>query len=279
MHNFQHSFSNPQKMARYFARVAVCALYDELALYPKPGLVSFIDNGAHLDMNGNMLFRSLFGLRHYFYQAGFHATLNSAPEVLVNLGIQAEERMQNITGGINTHRGAIFALGIFCTSACKLSKKYKKISTNDLHHAIVDDWSIYLENHHRNVGTHGELVRQKYAVADAKQIAIEGYKLVFDLFHQLGDTFDDKELFGLIAYQNLLLKIDDINILYRTGKQGLDFARLNIQTITFDNKQNAIDQAIDIHRLFSEKKISPGGVADMLAVLYFLHYLFSGKSS
>ncbi|HBB53836.1 MAG TPA: triphosphoribosyl-dephospho-CoA synthase MdcB [Legionellales bacterium] len=279
MRNFQHSFPNPKKMARYFAKFAVCALYDELALYPKPGLVSFIDSGAHQDMNGDLLFRSLFGLRHYYFQVGLQASLNTAPNQLINLGIQAEQRMHAITGGINTHRGAIFALGIFCTSICKLSHKYQQFSTQDLQQAILSDWSEFLEKHHRNTDTHGVLVKQKYAVSDAKQMAIEGYSLVFELFHVLIETVEDKALFGLMAYQRLLLKMDDINILYRTGTQGLAFARQKIQTLSFDNQHQAVQQAIDLHHLFSKKNISPGGVADMLAVLYFLHYIFSGASS
>ncbi len=280
MQNFQHSITDNNKIARYFAKLAVCSLYDELALFPKPGLVSFIDSGAHQDMDGALLFRSLFGLRHYYFQVGLQATHNHPPHALVNLGIQAEQRMHTITGGINTHRGAIFALGIFCTSICKLSTRYQSFSTTDLHHAILEDWSEFLEKHHRNENTHGVLVKQKFAVADAKQIAIEGYALVFELFHKLiGSVDDDKALFGLKAYQHLLLALDDINILYRTGIQGLEFARQHIQTITFDDKHQTMQQALNIHRLFSQKNISPGGVADMLGVLYFLHYLFSGKSS
>jgi triphosphoribosyl-dephospho-CoA synthase len=279
MHYFQHSFPNSKKTARYFAKFAVCALYDELALYPKPGLVSFIDSGAHQDMNGDLLFRSLFGLRHYYFQVGLQACLETTPHQLVNLGIQAEQRMHAITGGVNTHRGAIFALGVFCTSICKLSRKYQKFSTQDLQQAIFSDWSEFLATQHRNTDTHGVLVKQQYAVSDAKQMAIEGYALVFELFHELIENVHDKALFGLMAYQRLLLEMDDINVLYRTGPQGLAFARQQIQTLSFDNQHQAVQQAIDLHHVFSQKNISPGGVADMLAILYFLHYIFSGASS
>ncbi|WP_255411105.1 triphosphoribosyl-dephospho-CoA synthase [Legionella sp. km772] len=228
-------------------------------------------------MDGALFLRSLFGLRHYFFQAGLQAALNASPHILVNWGKQAEQRMHRITGGINTHRGAIFALGIFCTSVCKLTMKYRAFSSRDLHQAIINDWSVFLEKHHRNENTHGALVKHKYAVADAKQIAIEGYQLVFELYHELRENVEDKVFFGLMAYQRLLLTIDDINILYRTGKQGLAFARQQIQAISFHDRQHALQQTIELHHLFSQKNISPGGVADMLSVLYFLHYLFSGK--
>jgi triphosphoribosyl-dephospho-CoA synthase len=278
MPNFQHSFPNPQKIARFYAKIAVRSLYDELALYPKPGLVSFVDSGAHDDMDGVLFFRSLFGLRHYFFQVSLEAALNSSHQLLVHRGQQAEQKMHRITGGINTHRGAIFSLGILCTTVCKLSTKHSLFSSKDLQLAIVNDWSEFLEKNHQNEDTHGSFVRQKYAVPDAKQMAIEGYQLVFEIYHQLLEIQHDKLFFGLAAYQRLLLAMDDINILYRTGFSGLDFARLQIKDLSLHNKEQAIQEAIDVHRLFSEKNISPGGVADMLSVLYFLSYLFSGRT-
>lgn len=274
---FQHSFPNPQKIARFYSKVAVRSLYDELALYPKPGLVSFIDSGAHKDMDGALLFRSLFSLRHYFFQVGLQAALNAAPSLLVQHGREAEQRMHSTTGGINTHRGAIFALGIFCTSICKLSRRYSSFSSTDLHRAIISDWSEFLEKHHLNRNTHGTLVKEQYDVPDAKQIAIEGYSLIFTIYHELLEAKQthDKLLFGLFAYQRLLLVMTDINILYRTGPQGLEFARQQIKEWPLHEREPAIQEAIRIHQVFSQNNISPGGVADMLSVLYFLHHIFS----
>lgn len=279
MQTFQHSYPDPYKIARYYAKTAVRALYDEVALYPKPGLVSFIDSGAHQDMNGSLFFRSLFGLRHYFFQVGLHAALGDSPKDLVKFGLHAEKTMYRITGGVNTHRGAIFALGILCTSICKLSTKYHSFSIEDLHYAIIDYWAQYLKKQHKNIATHGTLVKKKYATHDAKQIAIEGYKTVFHTYNELLNIQHDKTFFGLLAYQRLLLAIDDINILYRTGPMGLQFARYHIQQdISHKNREKSLQKAIDLHRLFSKNNISPGGVADMLGLIYFLRHVFSGKS-
>ncbi|HHT9688454.1 TPA: triphosphoribosyl-dephospho-CoA synthase, partial [Legionella pneumophila] len=197
MQTFQHSLPNPYKIARYFAKKAVQALYDEVALYPKPGLVSFIDSGAHQDMNGALFFRSLFGLRHYFFQIGLHTALGSSPKKLVTFGLNAEKTMLKITGGVNTHRGAIFALGILCTSICKLSAKYHAFSTEDLHYAVIEQWAQYLEKEHQNRDTHGTLVTKRYAVPDAKQTAIQGYKAVFHTYNELSNIIHDQTFFGL----------------------------------------------------------------------------------
>lgn len=273
---FQHSFPNSKRIARFYAKMAIRALYDELSLYPKPGLVSFIDSGAHKDMDGPLFFRSLFGLRHYFFKVGLYAALGHSPHQLVSWGLQAEQRMHRITGGINTHRGAIFALGIVCASVCKLSMQHHIFSADDLHRAIINDWRDYLQQHHQNANTHGSLVKQQYAVADAKQMAIEGYQLVFQTYQELSAMQHDKLFLGLLGYQRFLLVMDDINILYRTGLSGLHFARQQVkQAISPQDREGSILEAIKVHALFSEKNISPGGVADMLSIMYFLTYLFS----
>lgn len=98
-------------------RAAVLALYDELILAPKPGLVSLIDSGSHDDMDASTFYRSLFALRHYFTDMAALGQQRVPFSQLQTRGIAAEARMQAATGGINTHRGAIFMLGLLCAAA------------------------------------------------------------------------------------------------------------------------------------------------------------------
>ncbi len=281
MQVFQHSFASEQHLARYFAKIAVRALYDELALFPKPGLVSFIDNGAHYDMNGTLLFKSLFGLRHYFYKVALKSAQGTDVKNLVRLGIEAEETMNSITKQINTHRGAIFALGILCSSISKLSQKRPRFSLRELQTCIIDDWAYYLTNGHQIENTHGAWIKIVYAIEDAKYLAIQGYNSIFIIFEELVALgLNDKILFGLTAYQRLLLKIDDLNILHRTGIKGLLFARREVGSLNLtSNREDCIAQCLKVHHLFSQLNISPGGVADMISFMYFLRYVFAEKSS
>jgi len=99
---------SPAPRIAQLARSAVRALYAEVALEPKPGLVSFRDNGSHTDMTAATFLHSLFALRHYFghiAQAGFEGADFGH---LQALGLAAEARMLRATGGVNTHRGAVF---------------------------------------------------------------------------------------------------------------------------------------------------------------------------
>jgi triphosphoribosyl-dephospho-CoA synthase len=277
MLTFRHSLPNTRKIARFIAKMAVSALYDEVSLYPKPGLVSFVDNGAHQDMNGVLFYRSLFALRHYFYNLALHSAEGGLPAALMPHGLQAEKKMHDITAGINTHRGAIFALGIVCASMAKLSVKKPRVTSHELQQAIVSDWAQYLNYSHQSHDTNGSWVKKKYHIVDAKQLAIQGYAPVFDVFHELAANPSlDKTFLGLIAYQRLLLIIDDSNVLYRTGSDGLEFARHRIQNaIVLTDREVSIHNFIELHRLFSKKNISPGGVADMLGLIYFLRRIFS----
>ena len=84
------------------------SLYQELALYPKPGLVSFRDSGAHRDMNVATFMRSLFSLRGYAAAITAAGIREAKFDELQRLGLAAESRVLSATRGINTHRGAIF---------------------------------------------------------------------------------------------------------------------------------------------------------------------------
>jgi hypothetical protein len=103
--------------SRDIGSLAIRALLTELQLHPKPGLVSTVDNGAHDDMKLTTFVRSLLALR-FCFTAIAEAGAREAPfDELRRLGIEAERRMLAATGGINTHRGAIFCLGFLAAAA------------------------------------------------------------------------------------------------------------------------------------------------------------------
>ena len=83
-------------------RAAVAALYDELALEPKPGLVSLHDSGSHDDMDARTFLRSLFALRHSFARLAELGACDAQFAALERAGIEAETRMLRATAGINT---------------------------------------------------------------------------------------------------------------------------------------------------------------------------------
>ncbi|PWY55175.1 triphosphoribosyl-dephospho-CoA synthase [Legionella qingyii] len=263
---------------RALAKMAVRALYFEVKAYPKPGLVSFVDAGAHHDMNGETFYRSLFTLRHYFYQITKMGLIHDSFEELKQVAIEAERRMFEKTRGINTHRGAIFALGIICISVMRLAQEKRQFTPMDVHRQILTDWPKYLANHLENPESHGALVRRKYKVIDAKQMAMQGYQLIFQLLPAFISLFIETKSLDtvcLFAYLELLLRMDDTNILHRKGKSGLDYAKCKAaELLAIRCVQTRQTKALELHQHFSELGISPGGVADLISVLLFLGQLF-----
>ncbi|TFW16924.1 triphosphoribosyl-dephospho-CoA synthase, partial [Duganella callida] len=138
----------PQRaFAREVARLAVRSLHAELCLYPKPGLVSPVDSGSHDDMDAVTFMRSMFALRHYFWKICL-AGLDDAPFArLRQLGIAAETAMLKATGGVNTHRGAIFSLGLLCATAGRARAQGIAMTPAALRAALLIRWGSELALH------------------------------------------------------------------------------------------------------------------------------------
>src|SRR5580692_942686 len=96
------------------ASLAVEALLLEVDTWPKPGLVSRLDCGSHTDMDAALLERSARSLAPYFEQLASCAQRGADLLQPRRIGVAAEAAMLRTTGGINTHRGAIFGLGLLC---------------------------------------------------------------------------------------------------------------------------------------------------------------------
>lgn len=260
------------------AKIAVRALYFEVKAYPKPGLVSFIDSGAHQDMNGDTFYRSLFSLRHYFNHITSLGLETSCFERMKAVALVAEQRMLEKTKGVNTHRGSIFALGIMCISTARLMRDSPFFTPAALHQQLLEDWKYILSSHALDAESHGSRVRKKMTIVDARGMAVSGYGVLFQLlpsFIALYQETNSIDSICLFAYLHLLIEVDDTNVLYRKGHRGLQYARKKAKDLlTVSCKQAQQQQAIALHHDFSKQGISPGGVADLMVVLLFLSQLF-----
>ena len=112
--------SQRQWSARAIADAAVRALCDEALLTPKPALVDRRGCGAHRDMDLPMILRSALTLRATFENVARCAitasTKTNLRERLTEIGLRGEREMLAATGGVNTHRGAIWTLGLLCAA-------------------------------------------------------------------------------------------------------------------------------------------------------------------
>ena len=107
---------NSRSGAEQTAALAHAALIDELATWPKPGLVSPVDSGSHRDMNAVTLVRSADAIRPAFAELARAGERRASMAELRAIGLNAEAEMMAATGGVNAHRGAIFSLGLICAA-------------------------------------------------------------------------------------------------------------------------------------------------------------------
>lgn len=273
-----------RRFCRTLARLAVRSLHQELVLYPKPGLVSRVDNGSHADMNAATFLRSLFALRHYFFQIAL-AGLDGAPfHTLQRLAIVAEERMLRATGGINTHRGAIFALGMLCAAIAYCHRHRMPLQPATIRATLLIQWGDALARHSgaapvsAGQPSHGQRVAARHAVGGAREEGALGFPAVFEVaLPQLqatlaaGRCWRAAKIDALFA---LMAQISDTNVYHRGGVAGAQLVRQSSAAFMAAGGTAAAQweaQALACHRAFVARRLSPGGAADLLAAACLLH--------
>ena len=118
-----------QRSPEEVGRLAYEALRAEALLTPKPGLVDQHNNGSHTDMNLELLLQSAEVLQPYFIELAAYGAMHKAEAparmlpALRQIGLSAEEAMLQVTGGVNTHKGALFGLGLLCAAVGVMDEK------------------------------------------------------------------------------------------------------------------------------------------------------------
>lgn len=259
-------------------RAAIAALYDELALEPKPGLVSFADSGSHIDMDAGTLMRSLFALRHYFHHAAEAGAADATFATLEALGVAAETRMLRATGGVNTHRGAIFTLGLLCASAGRLSAAGRAVRPAAVRQTVLCLWGDALRaRSRRNAASHGGCAARLHGLRGVGEEAAIGFPVLFEyatpaLRRARASGLGDREA-RLQTLFHIIAELDDTNIAHRGGLAGLRFAQASARAFLAAGgvaRPDALMHAREIHRAFVAQRLSPGGAADVLAAACLL---------
>lgn len=271
----------PTTVPYIVAHLATRALKAELNTTPKPGLVDTHDSGAHRDMDHALMMRSIRAMHPYFVRLatlGYDSTQLPAHNDIVSIGLEAEKAMFKSTGGVNTYKGALFSMGLALTAATYIIGRGKVATTThgkeyvpgDLLSAII----IQLANGFPDTrGTHGSQAKQTAQAGGSLKSALdnarEGYTQLFGEwlpFYETRIKGDD----SYVKHKTLLrimCDLDDTNIVYRTDYDTM----LNVKTLARHLLEDFSEAGIeDMNRDFVGRNISPGGSADMLALVVFL---------
>jgi len=270
-----------EKVALLLAQFAVGALLEEVRLTPKPGLVDLRGNGCHHDLTLELMERSALSLFSTFYEIAVFATgkqpSQQVREQLGLIGRKGEKQMLLATNGVNTHKGAIWALGLITGAAAMLI-------SNSLDNEVTGDAILFLagsiaQHNDRFVPvleTNGEKVRRRYLVRSAKEEAVKGFpsirKIAFAAWDKYGK--EDEDIRRLNVLLSLIAFIDDTCILNRSYMQILTNIKQSAKQI-LDNGGLGIAANwklyIQLENYIQQYWVSPGGSADLLAATIFIH--------
>ena len=281
-------------LTRYFcnrdqeqvALLAVQSLIDEVHTTPKPGLVDCRNNGSHKDMDVRLFESSALALQSYFkscVQIGQETALLPPEETFPLLraaGLEAEKTMFSTTGGVNTHKGAIYTLGILCGSVGRLWSAEKPIA--DREEILAECARIVYTSVQKDLAsakgkTTGEQLYLQQGIRGIRGEIAEGLPSVRNIglprFQQfLADGFSENDA-GSYTLLHLIANVTDTNLYKRGGEAGAQWAAKATSELLSATKYPSIQQIEALDDEFIARNLSPGGCADLLAATYFLQKL------
>lgn len=274
----------PTTLPYIIAHLATQALQAELDTTPKPGLVDKDNNGAHRDMDYALMQRSIDTLHPDFVKLALLGCADALPThtSIRDIGIEAEKAMLSATNGVNTHKGALFSMGLAVVAA---AHEERKIAANE--EQILkernggEDVLVSLQTTIKALaasfpdtnGTHGSkaklLSKGATAIKGALDNAREGYEMLFAEW--LPFYIERRKEHDAYTLHKTLLRImcdlDDTNVIYRTDLAAAEEVKQEARAL-LDNFSEAALKDMDRH--YTTRNISPGGAADMLSLTVFI---------
>lgn len=277
----------PTTIPYIIGHLASMALQAELDTTPKPGLVDRNDNGAHSDMDHALMQRSIQALHPYFVRLAQLGFTDKQPchDEIVNIGIEAEREMFKATGGVNTHKGALFSIGLAAValggeafSRITQAEGCGTMAYNDVNSKQIQ----YLSNSIASLarlfpdtnGTHGSKAKANNILKGALDNAREGYTQLFKAWLPFYiDRIAEGDNYALHkTLLRIMCDLDDTNIVYRTSMETMQEVKTEARQM-LDASRNIVNFEAALQAMntdYIHRNISPGGSADMLSLVVFL---------
>ena len=277
----------PTTIPYIIGHLASMALQAELDTTPKPGLVDRNDNGAHCDMDHALMQRSIQALHPYFVRLAQLGFTDKQPchDEIVNIGIEAEREMFKATGGVNTHKGALFSIGLAAVALadeafCRITQAegcgtmaYDDVNSKQiqsLSNSIASLARLFPDTN----GTHGSKAKANNILKGALDNAREGYTQLFKAWLPFYiDRIAEGDNYALHkTLLRIMCDLDDTNIVYRTSMETMKEVKTEARQM-LDTSRNIVnfEAALQVMNTdYIHRNISPGGSADMLSLVVFL---------
>lgn len=271
--------------AQAIGALAVKSLLDEVETTPKPGLVDRNNNGSHRDMTLSTFYRSAHALEPYFVrcvQLGQETAAQSPEETFSHLreeGIRAEKTMFTATDGVNTHKGAIFTIGILCGAVGRLWCPTEKFSESKLFETVAAMTAQAMEADFRRAGDHtaGERLYRQTGTWGIRGEVARGLPNVSQVglpaYREYGSRGLSQNDAGVYTLLRLIASAEDTCLMHRGGREGAEAAKAQASQLMAGQTLPKISQVEALDSWFIQRNLSPGGCADLLAAVYFVNSL------
>ena len=257
------------------ASLAVKALVEQAELTPKPGLVDGRGPGAQADLSLGLMRDSAHCLAPFFELIALTSVqeipTQTLREELGTIGRWAEHSVLKCTGQVNTHRGAIWSLGLLVSAAAM---------NPGLPDAIVETARQLACLPDLNIPKQQTRLAHEYKVTSARGEAQAGFPSVISAglpILYLSRQVDESEtLARLNALVAIMTRLDDTSLLRRGGLAALKTAQdgaasiLEAGGVATPEGWRLLKQ---LDRDLVMLKSSPQGSAAMLSATIFLDYI------
>jgi triphosphoribosyl-dephospho-CoA synthase len=261
----------------WLAHTASACLIDEARLSPKPGLVDSRGNGAHQDLNLALMERSAHSLQPTFHalaQQSWQRPVDIAlRETVGRLGREGEAQMMQATAGVNTHRGAIWAMGLLVSAAAMLGGEGHSQAIA----AAAAALARLPDGFAPKSFSKGLRASRRWQVPGAREEAQRGFPHITTLaLPQLlrsrarGASEQQARLDALMA---IMTSLSDTCVLSRAGMSGLQSMQEGARAVLAAGGCASVAGRAALARLDAQmlaQNASPGGAADLLAATLFL---------
>jgi len=240
------------------AALAEQALLSEAAFTPKPGLVDSANSGAHDDMDLPLFQKSARALRPHLERFVRLGLDGASAVALQKAGVEAEAAMFSATGGVNTHKGAVYILSLL------LFGMGRSLQTGEDPFAAAARTAAALP---APTGTHGGAVREKYRCGGVREQALAG----FPAARQTRAVLEARGELDALLW--CMAQLEDSTLLYRGGPEALALVRREAAAVLAAPEGAHRALAEDLDARLIARHLSPGGSADLLAAALFLQSL------
>jgi triphosphoribosyl-dephospho-CoA synthase len=279
------------------------ALIAEAELTPKPGLVDRRGPGAHTDLSLELMRSSAFAIEPFISLMAFQS-MNEQPSprlraTLATTGRAAERAMLRVTNGSNTHKGAIWALGLLAAASVgrdelplirgrdtasqfnfnpiTIAQTAGEIASFNDSYESAPNAPAEPDQTPNASPSHGQIVAKRFGVEGARGEAINGFPHIVDVglpvLHARRRVHAPEPIVRLDALLAIMASLTDTCLLYRGGRTALEAAQQGAAAVIAaggSGTSRGRECLLALDRQLLELGVSPGGSADLLAGTLFM---------